>query len=275
MRYYTGLRSPCIETRGRCRSSVDDRHVQIMTGSAATRARLRCGAVLAGGCAALALVSGCGATAPPGPIRARELAEAQTFPYYRIYWTGPRFEGRPLVAADGRKGYNNEVGDSVYYGDCVEGKGVFGGGSTCTLPLQVTTVVYRRHSNAPLGPQRNMLIRGVPATAYDEGRSIELYSGRLAIDVFSDTPAHALAAARALRPLNASGSPTGSLPRPVYCPGLSGAEAGALQRVMASLPGRACQRAVAQIAFTASLRGERTAATLPLERRAGPAHRAG
>ncbi len=69
---------------------------------------------------------------------------------------GPRFQGQPLVAADGLKGYNSEVGDSVYYGDCVSGHGVFGGGGSCTLPLQVTTVVYRLHSNAPLGPQRNI-----------------------------------------------------------------------------------------------------------------------
>ena len=48
-------------------------------------------------------------------------------------------------------------------------------------------MIYRLHSNAALGPQRNMLIRGVPATVYDEGRSIELYSGRVAIDIFSDT----------------------------------------------------------------------------------------
>ena len=87
---------------------------------------------------------------------------------------------------------------------------MFGGGGSCQLPLQVTTVIYRLHSNAPLGPQRNMLIRGVPATVYDEGRSIEIYSGRLTIDIFSDTYARARAAALQLRPLNAAGSVTGS-----------------------------------------------------------------
>jgi hypothetical protein len=227
-----------------------------MTSTHARRApkRARALAGLLALCASALLTAGCGTTKPPGPIRPGELAEAQTFPYYRIYWAGPRFEGRPLVAADGRKGYNNEIGDSVYYGDCVESKGVFGGGSTCTLPLQVTTVIYRRHSNAPLGPQRNMLIRGVPATSYDEGRSIELYSGRLSIDVFSDTPSGALAAAEELRPLNAAGSATAPLPPPVYCPGLSGPEQPAVQRVMASLPRHICQRAAADLAFTRSVR---------------------
>jgi hypothetical protein len=197
-----------------------------------------CAAVLAGGCA----------TAHPRPITATALAEAKTFPYYRVYWVGPTFAGQPLAAADGLQGYINTVGDSVYYGDCVHGKGIFGGGS-CLLPLQVTTVIYRLHSNSSLGPQRNMVVRGVPATVYDEGRSIEVYSGRVAIDIFSDTFTHALAAATELLPLNAPGSASGDLPPPVYCPGLSGAMDARLQRVMASLPRRACQRAAAAVAF--------------------------
>jgi len=235
------------------------RHAQIMTFTRTTRARThtstRAGFGLAMACALAILLAGCGsATEHPGPIAAAELAEAQTFPYYRIYWAGSRFQGLPLSAADGLKGYDSEIGDSVYYGDCVSGHGVFGGGGSCTLPLQVTTVVYRLHSNAPLGPQRNTLIRGVPATVYDEGRSIELYSGRLSIDIFADTFARGYAAALRLRPLNASGSASGPLPPPVYCPGLSGPKSPALERVMHHLPGHACQQAAAQVAFTDSLR---------------------
>ena len=203
-------------------------------------------------CTALA-VSGC-ATGHARPIAAGELAEAQTFPYFRIYWVGPSFDGHALAAADGLRGYIDRVGDSVYYGDCVQSKGIFGGGS-CLLPLQVTTVVYRLHSNATLGPQRNMVVRGVPATVYDEGRSIEIYTGRVAIDLFSDTFAHALRAAGELLPLNAPGSAAGSLPAPVYCPGLSGPVQRPLARVMARLPAHACQQAAAQVAFSHQLNG--------------------
>lgn len=209
---------------------------------------------LAAACAAAALVllaSGC-ATGHPRPISARELSEAQTFPYYRVYWVGPRFEGHALSAADGLRGYIEKIGDSVYYGDCVKSKGIFGGGS-CLLPLQVTTVIYRLHSNAPLGPQRNTLIRGVPATVYDEGRSIELYTGRVAIDVFSDRFSRALAAAERLLPINAPGSSTGKLPPPVYCPGLSGHIEPQLAKAMASLPHRACQHDREEEAFADSL----------------------
>ncbi len=209
------------------------------------------GAVLAALCAAI-VASGCASTGHPQPIAAHELAEAQTFPYYKVYWAGATFAGQPLAAADGLNGYINTVGDSVYYGDCVHGKGVFGGGS-CLLPLQVTTVIYRLHSNAALGPQRNIVVRGVPATVYDEGRSIELYSGRVAIDVFADTFLHAQTAAQELLPLNASGSVIGDLPPPVYCPGLSGPQDVQVRGVMERLPGRVCQKADATMAFANSL----------------------
>jgi hypothetical protein len=224
--------------------------------TATRRHRLRwaagAGALLAACCLALA-AGGCG-TGHPRPIVAGELAEAETFPYYRLYWVGSKFIGHPLAAVDGLKGYINTVGDSVYYGDCVQSKGIFGGGS-CLLPLQVTTVIYRLHSNATLGPQRNTVIRGVPATVYDEGRSIEIYTGRVAIDVFSDTFSHAMQAVGLLFPLNAPGSASGSLPPPIYCPGLSGAMGKQLTRVMENLPGRACQRAAAAVAFAATLSG--------------------
>jgi hypothetical protein len=203
-----------------------------------------CAALSAGGCA----------TGHPRPIAAGTLAEAETFPYFRVYWVGPSFADQPLAAADGQIGYASGLGDSVYYGDCVKRKGIFGGGN-CLLPLQVTTVIYGLHSNATLGPQSNMVIRGVPAVVYDEGRSIELYSGRLAIDIFSDTFAHAHQAALELRPLNAPGSSTGKLPPPVFCPGLSGPVSAELGHVMASLPKHACQRAAAAEAEAKRLSG--------------------
>jgi hypothetical protein len=197
------------------------------------------------------LAGGCG-TGHPRAIARGELAEAKLFPYYRLYWVGPSFENHPLAAVDGLRNYLNTVGDSVYYGDCVQSKGIFGGGS-CLLPLQVTTVIYRLHSNATLGPQFNIVVRGVPATVYDEGRSIELYTGRVAIDIFSDTYAHALRAANELLPLNAPGSSSGPLPPPVYCPGLSGPMDAPLTRIVQSLPAHICQRTAAAAAVERTL----------------------
>ena len=204
--------------------------------------------------AAALLLGGCG-TAHPPPVEAKALTEAQTFPYYRLYWAGPTFLGKPLAAADGLKSYSAGIGDSVYYGECVNGKGLLGGGGSCLLPLQVSTVIYGLHSNSALGPQRNALIRGVPATIYDEEHSIELYSGRLAIDVFSDTPADALAATSQLRPINAPGSATEKLPPPAYCPGLSGPVPPRVQTVIDTLTGHPCQKAQAALAAAERLAG--------------------
>jgi hypothetical protein len=209
--------------------------------------------VLAAICAALAL-GGCGTSHPP-TVASGDLAEAQTFPFYPIYWVGPSFDGHPLAAVDGLNSYIPKVGDSVYYGDCVQSKGIFGGGS-CLLPVQVTTVVYVLHSNATLGPQRNTLVRGVPATVYDEGRSIEIYTGRVAIDIFSHDYAYAVQASERLRPLNAPGSATGDLPAPVYCPGLSGPLDASLAQVMDNLPRHVCQTTAAQQAYTKEITGK-------------------
>ena len=213
----------------------------------------RAGASMLCALAAILLAAGC-STGHPGAISAGNLAEAQTFPYFRLYWVGRIFEGRSLAAVDGLKGYIASIGDSVYYGDCVQSKGIFGGGS-CQLPLQVTPVIYHVHSNKALGSQRNILVRGVPAVVYDEGHSIEVYSGRVAIDLFSDSYAHAIAAAQLLRPDNAPGSASGNLPPPVYCPGLYGPTSAAIEAVMQSLPDEPCQSAQANEAFRKAVQG--------------------
>ena len=205
--------------------------------------------------AACLFTSGCANVQPPA-LGASALAEAQTFPFFRVYWVGPRFGTQPLAAADGLRNYIPVAGDSVYYGDCATGKGAGLGGSGCVLPLQVTTTVYARHANAPLGAQRNTVLRGVPAVIYDGGDSIELYTGRLAVDVFSENLSEGLRAVSALRPLNAPGSATAPLPPPVYCPGLSGPRPAAVKATLRHLPGHACQRVAATLAVDRALFGK-------------------
>jgi hypothetical protein len=184
-------------------------------------------------------LAGCGTSQPP-PISSAELAGARTFPYFTLYWVGPRFQRWALTAADGLEGYKPKTGDSVYYGDCLGGEGILSSGG-CLLPLKVSSAIYSLHSNVDLGPQRNAVIDGVPATIFNEGRSVELYTGRLTIDVYSNSGARALAAAKLLRPLNAAGSATGRLPLPVYCPELAGRRPAALYRLMQHLPREACE----------------------------------
>ena len=207
------------------------------------------------GRAALAAgAAGCGGTEHPGPIAARELAEAQTFPYYRVYWVGPRFEGHHLTAADGLHGYLERIGDSVYYGDCVKSKGIFGGGS-CVLPLQVTTVIYRLHSNAALGPQRNTSSAACPRRSTTKGarsRSTRAASRSTSSPTRSPTRSPPRSGCC---PINAPGTATG---RPARRRSTARASPGPIPRpvatVMASLPRRICQRDAAQEAFAAGLR---------------------
>ena len=167
------------------------------------------------------LLSGCG-THPPLPITAsinrEELVQAEFFPFHRVYWVGLRFQGLTLTAADGIQNYNPTIGESLQYGDCVSGHGPLHTGG-CVLPLQITTVVFHHHANTALGTQYNTVLRGVPATVFNGGRSIEVYTGKEAVDVVANTAARAMAAARGLRPLNAPGSATAPLPLPDFCPG--------------------------------------------------------
>ena len=207
-----------------------------------------CACVLAACVLAAIALTGCG-SGQPKPVASVELAAAQTFPYYKAYWVGPSFEGGHVNAADGIDGYMPVVGEGVFYGDCVQGKGVFAGGGGCHLPLQVTTVIYKRHLNQPLGSQRNLVVHGVPAVIYDEGRSLELYTGHVAVDIFSDDEATALRAAEGLYPINAPGAAREPLPAPVYCPGLYGPQTAELRHVMESLPNHVCQKYTAQRAY--------------------------
>jgi hypothetical protein len=157
-------------------------------------------------------------THPARPIDPRALAGVRSFQSFTIFWAGRRFEGFHLTAADRPRDYEPSLGMRVYYGDCIQPKGITSGG--CTLPLEVNTVLYRPHSNDGLGDQRSETVRGVPAVVYDKGRSIELYTGCLVVDVFANNPARALRAAEALGPLNPVGPPAGhDLPPPLFPPG--------------------------------------------------------
>ncbi len=200
----------------------------------------------------VALVASACSTRPAGPIDRPDLQAAESFPYYRLYWAGPIFDAIDLTAADGRAGYIDTLGSSLYYGDCDAGKGILKGGG-CVLPLQITTVHYIQHSNQALGPgQRNVLIRGVPAVIFQGGRAIELYTGKLAVDILADNPQRAYRAAQLLRPINAPGDPYERLPAPDFCPGLWGPHPG--YKVARAPDGRLdCVDAAAQLGTTAAL----------------------
>ncbi|HEX3874709.1 MAG TPA: hypothetical protein VHW26_11225 [Solirubrobacteraceae bacterium] len=170
-----------------------------------TLRRLASGPVLA---LAMSLLCAC-ATHPAGPITTQDLAAAQSFRPFTVYWVGRSFDGVPLTAADTRQDYDATVGERVYYGNCDKPKSILST-TGCQLPLEIATVNYRAinsRGNEGLGTRTNEVIRGVPAVVFDSGRSIQLYTGRLAIDIYADGAARALAAARAVVPMNRPDTP--------------------------------------------------------------------
>lgn len=67
-------------------------------------------------------------------------------------------------------------------------------------------VVYR-DVDGHLLRHRKLKVRGVPAAAYDRGRTLEVYTGHTTISVFGDDPARVLRMARAVVPVSAAGAP--------------------------------------------------------------------
>jgi hypothetical protein len=152
---------------------------------------------------AASLLCGC-ATHPAGPITTRDLDVARSFRLFTVYWVGRSFDGVPLTAADTQRDYDATAGERVYYGNCDKQSSPV---STvgCRLPLEIATVEYHMidsRRNEGLGTRTDTSIRGVPAVIFNAGRSIQLYTDELAIDIYADTPARALAAAQAAVPMN-------------------------------------------------------------------------
>ena len=167
-------------------------------------------------------------TGHPEPIADGELAEAQTFPYFRVYWVGPQLRSATRSPPPTGRGLH-QLGrrQRLLRRLRARAKGIFGGGS-CLLPLQVTTVIYRLHSNAALGPQRNMVVRGVPGDrlrrrALDRALQRARGDRRLLRHLRPRLRRRAASCARSTPPAR----PPATLPPPVYCPGLSGPQTAA------------------------------------------------
>lgn len=189
--------------------------------AAVTRLRQRANCrlpALVGMLAAGLVLAACTTVAAP-PISTADLNQAREFNRYTVYWAGLSVDGVPLTAADNLYNFvNSSVGFAMYYGDC-EGRGRFHTGG-CVLPLKITTVIYEQHSNAPLGPQQNVRLRGMPAVIYGGGDDIEIYTDRQAIDIVADSPQRAIAAVAALRPFNRTPSADfPAFPQPYFTPG--------------------------------------------------------
>jgi hypothetical protein len=153
--------------------------------------------------------------------RARE--RSRLLPY-RLYSPGASFDGHALKAITRRLDAPDAAGASgqadfvnFIYGDCYAEDG-----AGCAPPLEVQVWPSCRRSRAtyrltpdgrPL-PRRDASVRGVPAAWFEDGRRLELYTGKETIVLFGESRAQLARAAAALRGVNNAQRADARLPPP-------------------------------------------------------------
>ncbi len=177
-----------------------------MTGPAAPRhalARACALILLAGGALGL---GACANTLQDRPVSHGLLEDLIVAPY-TAYWLGASFHGLAIT-----EGYSDPGGAfTLQYGDCLNG-----GQGVCTPPLRLVTSPDNSFLPGGASAARERTIRGVTARISESGRTIAIPTAGVVVSIFAEDPRLAQAAARAVVPINAPGSPGEPLtaPRP-------------------------------------------------------------
>jgi hypothetical protein len=131
---------------------------------------------------------------------------------YPIYWLGGAFRGLPIisVARDASGAY------TIKYGNCRQG-----GENVCVTPLEIVTSPDNSFRPGGSTPQRSISVRGVPSTLAQDGRTIEVSTGGVVVDLYADSAALARAASAAMVSINAVQLPGSRLPRPLPSTGFA------------------------------------------------------
>jgi hypothetical protein len=149
------------------------------------------------------LLGGCGNTLQDRPVASNLLEQLVELREYPIYWLGAEFRHLSVtgVLRDPSEAF------TLQYGDCIEG-----GQSTCVPPLAL--VSSPNNSFQPIGsvPARRVAIRGVSGWLTRGGRTIEIPTAGVVVDIYAKTPKLAMAAARMMVAINQSGAPGAALP---------------------------------------------------------------
>jgi hypothetical protein len=164
----------------------------------------RCALALALGVSTLALAA-CGDTLQDQPIPHNEL-EGLIMSEYPVFWLGRSFEGMQITEA----GHDPSDAYSVQYGDCLEG-----GQGTCTPPVRVVTSPDNSFVPGEPALHGSGHIRGIAALVAQDGRTIEIPTGGVVVGIYASSAPLASAAAKTVVPINAIGSPGGTLPAPL------------------------------------------------------------
>jgi hypothetical protein len=157
-------------------------------------------------CALFALaLSACGDTIQAKPIP-HNILEQMVISPFPVYWAGGTLERLALTDATHDPG----GAYSVQYGNCLQG-----GQGTCVPPVRIVTSPDNSFLPGASAPRSTTLVRGVPALVSRGGRTIVIATGGVVLDIYASTPRLARAAARAVIPINAPGSPEAPLPPPL------------------------------------------------------------
>jgi hypothetical protein len=153
---------------------------------------------------AIALV-GCGDTLQDQPIP-HNLLESLIVAPNTVYWLGGTFRGLAVTDAS----HDPSGAFTVQYGDCIEG-----GQASCVPPLRVVTSAD--NSFLPVGSAAHTVVplRNVEAVIARDGRTIELATGGVVVDIYAKDRRLAGAAAQMLVPINGVGAPESALPAPL------------------------------------------------------------
>jgi len=148
------------------------------------------------------MLAGCGNTLQDKPISHSILEDLIVAPY-PVYWLGGTFSG--LAITEGTRDPSGSF--SLQYGDCIRG-----GQGFCIAPLRIVTSPDNSFLPGGSAPSVTKAIRGVPARVSESGRAIAIATAGVVVSIFADSPATAVAAARAMVPINLPASPRQPLP---------------------------------------------------------------
>ncbi|MGO9490515.1 MAG: hypothetical protein ACLQBB_16010 [Solirubrobacteraceae bacterium] len=150
-------------------------------------------------------LGGCGNTLQDKPIP-HNILEGMIVAPFPVYWLGDHFQTLAITEAS----HDVSGAFTVQYGNCLQG-----GQGTCTPPLRVVTAPDNSFLPGASNTGRATLIRGAPALVSEEGRAIVIPTGPVVVDIYADNTPTALAAARAIAPINRPGVPGGALQAPL------------------------------------------------------------
>ena len=150
-------------------------------------------------------IAGCADTLQDKPIQHSVLESLIVAPV-PVYWLGASFQGLAVTDAV----HDPSGAFTVQYGDCVEG-----GQATCVPPLRVVTSPDNSFLPGGSAPERTAPLRQVQAVVTRGGRTIEIATGGVVVDIYARDARVAAAAARTVVPINRVGAPEAPLPAPL------------------------------------------------------------